>query len=173
MHEALKELYVEKVEHLVYHPVRKREGGWILKPSRVLAPKHLHDLDRREFSFFLEQVVMNVLESDNAHKVYYEWQQWKFWQGMQEKPLEYDSHDDYKNRTLACEACGAHLGPANETGGSLGHIKSRGAGGQDAPSNWLYMCDPDHALWDNGQGRESFLAKYPYLKPKIEKALAA
>jgi len=171
MHEALKDLYVEKIEQTEYHAVRK-EKGWKLVPRKVLAPKHMRDMDRREFSWFLEQVVAEVLQSENAYKVYYEWQQYRFWLGMQEEPLHYDSHDDYKNRTLVCEACGKWLGPANESIGSLAHIKSRGAGGADVPVNWAYLCDSDHALWDNGKGRDAFLVGYPHLKPKFDKAVA-
>jgi hypothetical protein len=80
---------------------------------------------------------------------------------------------DYKILNPLCEACGNYI--ANE-GGSLAHIKARGMGGnpekwKEYSSNWLHMCDTCHNLFDNGQGRDRFLKKFPWLKYKVETAL--
>jgi hypothetical protein len=80
---------------------------------------------------------------------------------------------EYKKKNPLCEACGAFIARG---GGSLAHIKARGMGGnvekeKEMPSNWLHLCDPCHAYFDNGKGRDLFLQKYSHLRHKIEKAL--
>lgn len=78
---------------------------------------------------------------------------------------------EYKDLVGRCEACGCNL---RDGGGSLAHVKSKGMGGDPSEghkflgSERMYLCDPHHALYDNGRGRTAFLQAFPHLRLKIE-----
>lgn len=90
------------------------------------------------------------------------------------------SEEDYKKAVPICEGCGKWLGG---DGGELAHIKARGMGDamtkkKDCHGNWLHLCIDCHRF--GGDGKESqhqkgwgvFLKQAPWLKDKVEKALA-
>ena len=64
-----------------------------------------------------------------------------------------------------CEACGAGAGAPH-------HIRTRGAGGRDTQDNLLSLCATHHKQIHD-EGVKTFGARYPKLKGKIDKALAA
>lgn len=79
----------------------------------------------------------------------------------------------YKKLHPFCEACTKYLA---DGGGSYAHIEARGMGRNPmeykiTEADGMHLCDVDHALYDNGMGRDVFIKKYPHLKNKIESRL--
>lgn len=62
--------------------------------------------------------------------------------------------EEFRNKS--CEVCGAN-GPSDPH-----HIKSRGAGGDDIPSNLISLCRAHHTQIHK-IGAETFFAKYPHV----------
>lgn len=63
-----------------------------------------------------------------------------------------------------CEICG--LPNADKH-----HIITRGAGGQDVPDNWIYLCRAHHSSV-HATGRETFFRRW-LLEKRLEVAKAA
>jgi hypothetical protein len=67
---------------------------------------------------------------------------------------------DYRDAHLVCEACGRRTNEWSH------HIRTRGAGGKDDPSNLLELCREHHAQF-HVMGRTSFMESFPHLMDKI------
>ncbi len=105
---------------------------------------------------------------------------WLEWQAaMNEQKIVL--HDDlytvaeYKELVKNCEACGRAVWH-DSIGSSVAHIKAVGMGGhrenKDHGSEIMHLCDiPCHQKFDNGKGRDKFLAEWPHLTYKVSTAL--
>ena len=105
---------------------------------------------------------------------------WLEWQAaMNEQKIVL--HDDlytvaeYKERVKNCEACGRAVWH-DSIGSSVAHIKAVGMGGHRENkyhgSEIMHLCDiPCHQKFDNGKGRDKFLAEWPHLTYKVSTAL--
>lgn len=70
----------------------------------------------------------------------------------------------YWMRERVCVACLEHPSSAPH------HIRTRGAGGDDAPENLLALCTSCHRKVDD-LGRTLFCRLYPHLKKKVDAAM--
>ena len=71
----------------------------------------------------------------------------------------------YRDAHLLCEACG------RKTQEWPHHVRTRGAGGDDDPSNLLELCKEHHAEIHT-MGRTQFVEHFPHLYDKIMDAIA-
>ena len=151
------------------------EGGKIIEvlvSSSFFNTKEMGEWVDRIFN----RLAYNGLDLSNSQSIKSYWQQWRDYLNTSKlDPYErFSSVIEYKANVKMCEACGKYIG---DDGGSIAHIKARGMGGNSEDSkehsgNWLHLCDPCHAMFDNGNGRDVFIKKYPHLRYKIEKALS-
>lgn len=148
---------------------RKKMHVW--KSSSHFDTKEMTDWINALFNRLAHNGV--ILEQSNDIVQY-----WKSWRThMNKNKINKDeglmSVKEYKERNPICEACGKYIGAG---GGSLAHIKARGMGSNPMETridgkDVLHLCDTDHALYDNGIGRDNFYKKYPHLENKIKEAL--
>jgi hypothetical protein len=160
IHEEILAIYSPRVEG----PLTRRQ-----------VPKRSKELTTVEFSRIIEGVFKELAEHgvsiESGARIAEYWRGWQTWRGEQEAdPLveDYKNEGEYKDRIPYCEACLKYIGDAG--GGSIAHIVSRGAGGSSDTQNLLHLCDADHVLLQHQNGWEAFLAKYPHLSWKVDKA---
>jgi hypothetical protein len=74
------------------------------------------------------------------------------------------AYAEYWQEHAVCEACMLKWSAAPH------HVRTRGAGGDDAPENLLALCDACHGLV-HAMGRSVFCKRFPHLKTKIDEAM--
>jgi hypothetical protein len=143
-------------------------------------PRTSSTFDTREMADFINRIFDELAEMDigvsdpGAIGAY--WQKWK--RGLSDTGVILHGHempvDQYRHLVKQCEACGRAVWH-EDVGSSVAHIKAIGMGGPRSGivrgSEVMHLCDPDHALYDNGKGREHFLETYPHLEYKIKRGL--
>ena len=104
------------------------------------------------------------------------WMDWRQNLNDEKTMLHVEEYTPTGYRTLVknCEACGRAVWH-EDIGSSVAHIKAVGMGGPRESSypgtDLMHLCDPCHAQYDNGQGRDKFLENWPHLKYKVETCL--
>ena len=87
------------------------------------------------------------------------------WKNDNDVEIPYFDIDDYRSRHKVCEACGEWQEQTD-----IHHIKTRGSGGTDNPSNILALCRLHHTQFHSG-APEDFSKEFGHLGPKIKNAL--
>jgi len=135
----------------------------------------------REMHYHLEMIFDRLslagVELKSTADISHYWMDWQQAMNDQKVQLHADdiyTLDEYRELVKNCEACGCAVWH-DDIRGSVAHIKSKGAAGISLQkyhgSELMRLCDTDHALFDNGGGRDKFLKEYPHLRYKIETCL--
>jgi len=149
-------------------------------PSRftgVLRPVHISESDTRHAAQLIQacfDIIVDYCDLDmdlqaDVRKLFYKWHEWR---GEQDRdPLDY-ADDDSELQDQAWRK--AHkVSDASGIGGILekAHIVSRGAnvGAIEKPWNWLALTPEEHRF-QHQRGWEEFLAQYPHLRGRVERA---
>jgi hypothetical protein len=74
------------------------------------------------------------------------------------------AYAEYWQEHAVCEACLLKWSAAPH------HVRTRGAGGDDAAENLLALCYADHAMIGT-MGREKFCRRFPHLRAKVDAAM--
>ena len=134
--------------------------------------KEMHDHLEMQFDRLSEAGVDLKASADISH-YWFDWRQ----KLNDDKYLLHDEEyttDQYRDLVKNCEACGQAVWH-EDVGSSVAHVKSVGMGGHRLykyhGSELMHLCDTDHAMYDNGQGKDKFLEEYPHLRYKVETGL--
>ena len=177
-------------EEVVHEEILMLYAPRIVTPLRKLeAPMRSKDMDTVTFAILVEGVFFELatlgVTVDSGDQIAGYWRDWMNWRGQQKQdPLRgtYKNVQDYRQRVCFCEACLKYLG--GEERGSIAHIVVR-QWGIDDDWNLFRLCDPCHTGlgasdgdmggFDKSEaqhkvGWDKFLAKYPHLKWKYDRA---
>lgn len=164
LYHGLLHLYAPKVEG------RLPDGSKAGESVKTLSEMNTLEAARLIEGTFRELVLMGV-SVDNSSKLrnwYAEWRDWRGRAKAADLEQTYRDLEDYKERVPYCEAT---LTPLHEGGGSLAHIVSRGAGGENfEPWNFLHLRDDIHLQVQHTKGWVELLQQYPHLIHKVNYA---
>jgi hypothetical protein len=140
--------------------------------------KSSSDLNTCEMATVIEGIFYQIAEngcpvefSETVKTFFRNWYVWRFEQ--KEDPLRYASEKEYRERVPYCEATLEYLGGYGTESyqGNIAHIVSKGSGGRDEAWNFLHLKGEIHIEEQHQHGWASFLATYPHLKGKVDRAM--
>ncbi len=138
-------------------------------------------LDSKEMHYHLQMQFDRLSEAgvtiDKTSDISDYWLKWRAAMNEQKIVLHDDLYTvaEYKELVKNCEACGRAVWH-DSIGSSVAYIKAVGMGGHRENkyhgSEIMHLCDiPCHQKFDNGKGRDKFLAEWPHLTYKVSTAL--